>query len=327
MPSSSRRLLSFFVAYSGVYVLGMSCALAQEYPTRPISFIVANPTGTPTDLLARTLAQEVSKAVGQPIIVENKPGANQVIAFEYVAKQAPADGYTWAMVYTTALVTLPLLVKDLRFDPLKDLTPIIGLAEDRLALWTSAKSPWKTFGELVKHAKANPGKLNYGYPSSGIRLTTEALIRSPDLGLSIVNVPYKGSAPYYQAITSGEVHMGLGAVQVAVSQGDMVRILAVTGNTRMQAYPDVPTFTQLGYPYIRGVSYIMSARTGTPKSVIGKVHDAVARTLQQPATRTRLSSLGVEIMGDSSAESASKNQADEARLYAEIAKRIGIQPE
>jgi len=302
-------------------------AFAQDYPNRPITFVVPNAGGTPTDNVARMFASEISKTLGQPIIVENKPGANQAIGAEHVAKLVPADGYTFLVVYQTALVTLPSVAKSLRFDPQKDLVPVMGLARERLALWSSSAQPWKSFGEFVQAAKASPGKLNYGSPSAATRLTMESLIKSPALQLDVVHIPYKGSAPSFQAILSGEVHVGLGALQAAIASGDRVRILAVTGGTRSPQLPNVPTFAELGYPHVQDVKHVLMARAGTPQPIVDKVHAAAAGALQRPEVKARMSALGLEAFPDLTAQAAAKNIQDEFLLFADVARKVGIEPE
>lgn len=150
---------AFLMLVTAACVFGADSTMAQDYPSRPIRFIVPNTPGSSTDFPARIISPAMSKLLGQPIIVENKPGAAQLLGYEYVAKQVPADGYTIAVVTVPALVTLPLTVKNLRFDPLKDLRPIIGLVEQRFLLASSSQESWNTFREMVGYAKANPGKL------------------------------------------------------------------------------------------------------------------------------------------------------------------------
>lgn len=266
----------------------------------------------------------MSKTLGQPIVVENKPGATTIIGYEYVAKQVPADGYTIAAVLVTDLATLPVTVKDLRFDPLKDLPPVIGLAEGRFVMGSAAHLPSKSFNELVANAKANPGKLNYGSASVIGRLSAEAVIRQ--LGLDIVYVPYASGAAYLKGLVAGEVHMGFLAASAARNFGDKFRVLAVTGEQRMPALRDVPTFAELGFPNLRGLSHSLNAPAGIPKAAFDKLHAAASRALQQPAVRAGFQKLQLEIT-EQSAEVANRRAAEEARYLADIARKAGIQPQ
>ncbi len=266
----------------------------------------------------------MSKALGQPIIVENKAGAGQVIGLEYVAKQMPPDGYNIAVVSVSTMAIMPVTVKDLRFDPLRDLPPVIGLVEGRYLLGSSSKLPWRTFAEMVAHARSNPGKLNYGSPSTGVRLPTEAMLRA--LNLNVVHVPYNGGGPYLNALVAEEVHMGLVAESQAVSFGERFRVLAVTGGQRLAALRDVPTFAELGLPQITGLSFSLNVASGTPRSVIDLLYGAASRTLQLPEVKAQFVKILMEVTG-SSPDAAARSLAGEAKVFGDIARDLGLQPQ
>ena len=299
-------------------------AAAQEYPNRPIRLVVPNTPGTIADIFGRALAQEMARTLGQPIVVENRAGANGTIGLEYVIKQLPADGYVFISTAVTALAGLPVTVKELRFDPLKDIPPFIGVAEGPYVFGSPAAAPWKSFAELVAHAKANPGKLNYGSPGTTVRLPMEALVRA--LGVQVVHVPYTGGAPYMQALVANEVQLGLIPESSANTMGERFRALAVTGDSRRPARPDVPTFRELGFPQIRGLAYSLNAPAGTPRAAIEKLHAAASRALKQPELRERMAKMGFEVT-DQTPEVAAAALADEAKFMAEVAQRIGLQPQ
>lgn len=305
-------------------VFNSALVLAQDYPSRPIKLVVANAPGTPLDVLPRILAPEMAKFLGQPVVVENKPGAAQVIGLEHVAKQAPADGYTIASVSVPSLAILPVTVKDLRFDPIKDLPPFVGYAEGRLILGASSKVPWRSFNEMVAAAKASPGKLNYGTSAPTIRLSVEAVFR--DLGLSLTPVPYSSAALLFNAITSGEVHMTMVADSAAVTLGERFRVLAVTGAKRKPPYLNVPTLAELGYPQIPGVSYSLNVRTGTPKNATEKLYAAASKALQQPEVKDRFAKFYLEII-ERGPQAAGSDLAEQGKLFSDIARKIGFQPE
>lgn len=298
--------------------------LAQDYPSRLIKLIIVNAPGTSSDLAARAIAPEMSKVLGQPIVVENKAGANSLIGFEYVAKQEPADGYTMVALNVTSLATLPLIVKDLRFDPTRDLPPIMDISEGRYIFGSAASVPWKSFKELVVHAKANPGKLNYGASSSGTRLPTEALIRA--VGVDVVHVPYSNARSYVQGLVAGDVQMGFVNEQIATSMGGKFRALAVTGERRLPAFNDAPTFAELGVPQIRGISNSLNVRAGTPKHAIDRLHAAASRALQQPEIKAQFAKIRLEIIADTP-EAAARRLAEEAQFFGDIGRKIGIRPE
>src|SRR5262249_27563192 len=155
----------------------------------PIHFIVAQSPGTVPDSVARIMGTAMQRPIGQPLVVENKPGASYAIGLEYVARQSAPDGYTIALSDIPGIAILPLTTKDLHFDPQKDLQSIITLAEGRIVLGTAAKYPWKSFAELVTQAKATPGKLNYGSSGTGSRMQMEAILRGA--GMDVVYIPYK----------------------------------------------------------------------------------------------------------------------------------------
>lgn len=321
MSYRSHLIISLLVAS----VIGMcdeSSVFAQNYPNKIIRIIVPNTPGSTQDILPRIMTAEMSSALGQTIIVENKPGADSRIGYEYVAKEVPADGYTIASVNVTGLASLPFTTKDLRFDPLKDLPPIVGLAESRFALVSSINEPWKTFDELVAYAKANPGKLNYGASVPIVQLPMEELIRN--LGLNIVHVPYPASALFVQALVGGEVQMGIVPEGYSTSLRDKLRTLALTGPRRREPFMDVPTFAELGFPQIPGTSFSLNVRAGTPKAVIDKLYAAASKALQNPAVKAQFEKAQLEIVNESP-EHAANSLSAQGRFFAEITKKVDYQ--
>lgn len=316
-------LRKVFYVFTGIVCAAMAqSAIAQTYPNKPVRFIVPSAPGAAADILARTIAPGMSQILGQPVVVENKTGAGSLIGFEYVAKGVPADGYTGIIAAVTGLAILPVISKDLRFDPLKDLQPVINLAEARLIFGSPSTAPWKTLAELVAHAKANPGKLNHGGSNVTVRFWNDALIR--DLGLNVLYVPYKDSGAYYRGLTANEIQMGFAAESSAISMGDKFRALATTGAQRNPNAKDVPTLAELGHPQIFGVGYALNMPAATPKAALEKLHDAAAKSLQQPDANTRLKNIGLTPDGGSM-DAAVKRLAEEASVLAKIAKATGFQ--
>lgn len=312
------------------FVIMMFCwfapepAVAQDYPSKSIRLVVPDSPGTNSDTIVRILTPGMSKFLGQPIVIENKPGAGQLIGLEYVANQVPADGYTITAVTVQVLATMTLFTKEPRFDPLTDLPPVIGLVETGLFFGSSSKLPWKTFQEMVANARANPGKLNYGAPVSVVRLQMEALIR--ELGLDVIYVPYASAGAYVQGNIAGEVHMGFLGESLALSFGERFRVLAVTGDKRSPLYSKVPTFAELGYPQIRGVATSLNAPARVPKAAIDKLSAAGARALQQPEVKILYEKAKYRILNQSP-EAASKVLMEQAKFFADIARKVGIQPQ
>ena len=319
-----RKCCSLVVLLTAIFLVIAGAAKAQEYPVKLIRYVVPYSAGATLDIVARVTGNELSKVLGQPIIIENRAGADGIIGFEYVAKQVPKDGYTIVIAAVSNLATLPVTVKELRFDPLKDLPPVTSLVEGRYIFGSASTLPWKNFGEFVAHAKANPGRLNYGASSTTVRLHSEALVR--ELGLNVVYIPYKEASAYIPAVGSGQVHMGFMAEGSAISLGDKMRVLATTGTQRRETFRDAPTFAELGLPRVRGVNYSLNVPAGVPKTVMDKLHSGAVKALQQPELKSQMAKIRLDVVGDSP-EVAAKRLADEAQGFADVARMIGLKPE
>lgn len=298
-------------------------AAAQEFPTRPVRLIVPTSPGTGPDVMARAVAPDMSRTLGQPVVVENRPGADSVIAYQYVAKQMPADGYTVAVVNVSNLAILPLVTKNLPFDALRDLPPLIGLAEGRWVFGSSSTLPWNSFGDLVTYLRAHPDKANYGSSAPTTRMQTEILLQ--ELKLSATRIDYAAAANYFIGLVRGDVQMGLIAEGAATTLGDKFRVLAVTGRTRSATFPAAPTFAELGFPQMLGISYSLNVPANLPRGVFDRLYAAARKALQHPDVKSQAATLKVEITADAPAVAA-KKLADEYRLYADVAKKAGIQP-
>jgi len=315
--------MSLALSFTAALGLSPSLARAQDYPNRPIKFVVADGPGTNSDTLGRILGAEMAKTLGQPIVVENRAGASYRIGWEYAAKQ-PGDGYTIALVNIPGLVSLPLISKEWRLDVLKELPPIMGLVEGRVILAVPSSSPIKTWNDLIASAKAQPGKLNFGTSGTISRIPMEALKKT--FGVDIVMVPYKAGAAYVQAVLGGEVQMGILGEQNALTFGDRVRVLAISGNKRNPQWPEVPAFSEIGMPPLVGNYFVLSAPAGTPKHAIEKIYAAGVRALEVPSVRAALAAQRFEVV-PASAELAVKSITEQGRLYSEIGKAAAIQPE
>jgi len=216
------RAFKFTFGILGLFVSFL--AIAQDFPSRPVRLLVAAAAGASADIVARVLAPEMSKPLGKPIVVENRPGAGYVVGLEYVVNQ-PADGYLITLVPLDILASLPVAVKELRFNPLKDIPPFIGLAESRWVLGSSSQLPWKSFGELIAKIRENPGKYNWGATTYLGRLLTEVVLQ--DKGLNAVHIPYAGAAGagFTQALMNGsELQFGMHTEGAAAGGGDRFRV-------------------------------------------------------------------------------------------------------
>lgn len=278
-----------------VFGLWSAAAWPQAYPVKPIRIFVSTGPGAPPDVMARLLGEKLAGSLGQPIIVENRPGASGTIGMNAVAKASP-DGYTlgiFSMGYTTA----PSLVKPMPYDTEKDLSTVTLLAKDSNLLVVPSGSSEKSVADLVAAAKAKPGALKFssGGNSTPAHLSGELFKR--EAGIDITHIPYKTPPAGAAAVLAGEVDMMFGAT-VAVAphiKSGKLRVLATSTPQRIPAYPDVPTLVELGYTnaVISNWSGIV-APAGTPKDVIERLHVEIQKVLAMPETRQRLEGLGVE---------------------------------
>jgi tripartite-type tricarboxylate transporter receptor subunit TctC len=271
-------------------------ALAQPYPSRPIHIVAPFPAGGGYDFLSRLIGQEMSKTFGQPVVVENKSGANGNIGTDAVAKSAP-DGYTLLMGGNSPLALNVALYPKLPYDPQKDFAPIARVATQPNLLAAHPKIPVKSVAELVQYAKANPGKLSYGTAGNGSpqHLAAEQLKRMA--GIDMVHVPYKGAAPNAAALLAGEVSLAFNIILLPLPHVQAGRLtgLAVASSKRSPLAPDLPTMTELGYPIDIDTWYGLLAPAGTPKDVIAKLNAETVRILNLPELKERTRAQGIEL--------------------------------
>ncbi len=299
-------------------------SFAQTFPSKPVRLIAPISPGAASDVVARIVAPELSKNLGQPVVVENRPGADSVVGSEYVALQAPPDGYTIVVSIMGTLASFPILQKDLKFDPLKQLPPFIGLAEGKFTLASSPKHPWTTFAEMTANVKANPGKYNYGVGTALGRILVETFVQ--EMGLKIEYIPYPNVANYLQALATADIQLGLISEQLSIAQGDKVRLLAVTGDQRSKTFPDVPTFRELGFSQIKGLSFTLNAANSVPAPVIQTLYAAASKSLQSAEVKSRFATMRLEVLDDKP-EVAVKKLAEEAKIYSDVARKIGLKPQ
>ena len=318
------RKAARFVVGLVTSVLLAAPVLAQDYPNKPIHFIVPYSAGSPPDVVTRHMATAMGTILGQPSIVENRPGADTIIGFEYVAKSAPADGYTVVIAPMANQAILPLVSRELRFDPIKDLPPFIQFAEGRLVFGTPASNPWKTFGELVAAVKSNSNKYNYGSPSAQLRFPM--LLLMENLGLDLTYVPYATVAPYYIALSVNEVQMGWLSEGSAASLKDKFRVLAVTGDRQSSVFPDAPTFARLGFPQMPSNIFAFSVRVGTPTAIVGKLNAAAVQALHSPDVKAKLAAAQFEMSTDTSQQGAINRLNSVSAVFADVARKVGIKP-
>jgi len=310
-----------------VAVAACNPALGQEFPNRPITIIDTFAAGGNTDFQARLMAPELAKLLGQPVIVENRPGASGAVALEYLVGSLPPDGHAM-LISAPGLFILPLTAKNLKSDPLRELTPISVVSESPLLLASSPQAPWNNFNEFVSTVRANPGKYNFGGSGFGIGMLMVEAVKQR-YGLDIVSIPYKGTAQINAGLLANEVQLVVTVEAAAPTFLERkAKILAVTGGNRVGSLPDVPTFAQLGFPdMLSGTILTLSARATVPAPALRRLHTAIATVMQQQAIRDSLLKARMTPTASASLEAAAKRIGDEVAVLTRIIKAAGIQPQ
>lgn len=284
------------VAIMLVAWVGLSAA--QTYPTRPIRFIAPFAAGGGTDLIARTVAQRLTEALGQSVVVDNRSGANAVIGTDLAAK-APPDGYT-IMIATPTVTVNPSMVKNLPYDAIRDFAPISLVASSPHLLAVHPSLPAKSVKDLVALAKARPGQLTFASGATGGSSHLSAELFSSIAGIKMINVPYRGTGQAVMAIVTGEVSMGFNDVMTNLPQikAGRLRGLAVTSLKRSGAVPELPTIAESGYPgFQSGVWYGVLAPARTPPEIVARLNTELVKIARTPEFLQRLNAEGGEAVG------------------------------
>jgi tripartite-type tricarboxylate transporter receptor subunit TctC len=290
------RIGNFLLVFIALGVAWHGPARGDDYPVRPVRILVAFGAGGSVDLVARLMAQELSKRFGQQVFVENRPGGETVIATEALVHAAP-DGYT-LMMADMALGSTPAVVKNLPYDTLRDIAPtaLIGSLPGVFAV--GVWSPAHTLNEYIETAKSEPGKLNYGSAGVGSMLYLAAELFKSQADVDIQQIPYKSTAEVMLALASGDVSMVIAAAPALISQRDRLRFLAVSNAARLNSLPDVPTFAEAGMPSYDVQNWQgIIAPAGTSPQIVTKLNEAVNEVLAEPEVRARLEKLGVVVSG------------------------------
>ena len=308
----------------GATALMIAAAAAQGYPAKPVKLLVGFPAGGGLDVLARIVGQRVSEQWGQPIIVENKPGAGSNIAGDAVAKSAP-DGYTLLHTNIALMSINPALYSKMSFAPMKDLVPVIQLVNLPLAVMVRADSPFNSMKDLVEFARANPGKLNFGSGGNGGTPHLAMELLNLSYGLKITHIPYKGSSDAVKDLLGGPIDLMCDAISVGLSQikAGKLKALAVTTDIRHPALPDTPTTTEAGYPKFQVTGWQgWVAPAGTQRVLLERVNAEANKAMQEPATRAKLLEQGYLPAGGSIDDFAKQLAADQIK-WAELVKISG----
>src|ERR671914_25933 len=291
-------------------------ASAQAYPTKPIQFIVPFPPGGGNDTVARAIAQQVGPALGQSIVVDNRPGAGGIIGADAAARSAP-DGYTIFLGGVATHAVNPHLHPKLSYDPIKDFAPITLVASAPSVLVVHPSVPARTIAEFAAYARANPGKLNYASNGNGSSSHIAAVLYETNAGVKLTHVPYKGVGPALTDLMSGRIELMFNSIVAILPhiQSGKLRALAVTSKRRSTLLPDVPTLAEAGLPeYEAGSWYGILAPAGTPSAIIERLHKEIVKALKDPEVQKRLSGEGADVIGSTPQEFAAHIKAELARM-------------
>lgn len=301
-----------------------SAAGAQNYPTKPIRFIVSFPPGGSADLMARSVAPHMAEKLGQQIVVENRPGAGGNIGVDAVAKSAP-DGYTIGLAAAGALSVNVSLYPKMPFDPQKDLAPVSALAMIPFLL-VAHPSQADNLKALISAAKQKPGGISYGHGGNGSAMHLSGELLKMMAGIDLVAVPYKGSGPVATDVLGGQVPYGVVDVPSAIAhmKAGRIRAIAVTTKRRIAAAPDVPTMAEAGVPGYESIGWFgVVAPAGTPEPIIERLNKEVRSALEAPEVREKVLATGMEPLTNTPREFAAMIR-DETAKWAKVIKAAGV---
>ena len=299
------------------------CAIAQDYPGKPVRIIVPYPPGSSPDALARILSEQLARRINQAVVVENRPGAGGMIGAKTVSEAAP-DGNTLLM-YTPAWSAAKVFMKKPPIAVPEALEPVTLVGEGRFAFTAAGALPARTFDEMVAHARANPGKLNFATTGLGDSLLYFHAM-TIEKGLKIETVQYKGSAEYVAALIANDVQLAFTpeySMLPHVKEGRL-RVLAVTGETRSKAYPDVKTFNELGLPMVRNNWMGLFAPQGTPAALVQRINADLTALIRSPEVSRRIQDIYFEPVGSSPEQFRRRIEA-EITEWTALARKVGIE--
>ena len=303
-------------------------AAATDWPSRPIKLVVPFPPGSSPDIIARLVGEPLGQALGQPVVVDNRPGAGGNVGTGAVAKAEP-DGYTFLFTIQGPLVTAPLLSKNLSYDPLRDLAPVTLVATSPNVLVVDPKLGAATLADFVRIAKSRPGQLNYGSIGVGSASHLAMELFKTRAGLDIVHVPYQGFPQVVNAILSGQVQCGFMVPGIAIGQirAGKLNALGVTTLGRAGSLPQLPTFVEQGYPGFEAISWqAVLAPAGTPKAIVDRVAGELIRIIKSDGVRAKM--LGQYFSAAGTApEALAGLMKTERERWGRVIKAAGVQPE
>ena len=318
------RTMACAVALSGA-AAAIAQPAANVYPDRTIRIIVTFPPGGPTDIVARAVGQKLTEAWGQPVVVDNRPGAGGNIGTDLVAKSAP-DGYTLVLSNFGPLAISPFVYAKLPYDPVKDLTPITLAATSWFFIVTHPAMPVKSLKEFIALAKAKPDQITFSSSGNASPSHLAGALFQSSAGVKLIHVPYKGGAPAVAAVLGGETQLAIESPPPIVPQvkAGKLRALAAARANRSPLLPDVPTATEAGLAGFEvGSWYGFHAPAGTPKAIIDKLHDAMVKAMNTPELRERFASVGAEMIANTPAQYGAFVQSELVKWGA-VVKATGV---
>jgi tripartite-type tricarboxylate transporter receptor subunit TctC len=321
-----RRQFLQLAAGAAALPLAPLVARAQAYPTKPVRIIVGFVPGGPSDILARLMGQWLSERLGQPFVVENRPGAAANIATEAVVR-APADGYTLLLVPDTAATNATLYDK-LNFNFIRDIAPVAGIVRQPLVMLVNPSVPAKTVPEFIAYAKANPGKINMASPGVGTGPHMAGELFKMLTGVNMVHVPYRGGAPVLTELLAGQVQVAfIGPVaSIGYIRAEKLRPLAVATATRSAALPDLPTIGDFVAGYEASSWFGIGAPVNTPREIVTKLNREINAALADPKLNAQLTDLAAVVLPGSPADFG-KHIADETEKWAKVIRAANIKSE
>jgi tripartite-type tricarboxylate transporter receptor subunit TctC len=297
MHAIPRALAVALVCIVAALVAPHGHAQRADWPARPVRFIVPFPPGGTVDPLARLLGTRLTASLGQQFVVDNRTGGSGSIGTAIAAK-SPADGYTYLFVFDTHAVN-PFLIRNLPFDTVKDFAPVMLVGTSPMAISTLPTKPYRTFEDVMKAAKAKPGSVTYGSVGAGSLGHLSMTLVEQAAGIKLVHVPYKGGGPMTTDVLGGHIELAVGSVALLAPQvsSGRLRAVAVTGDKRSHAMPDVPALAEQGFPGFSALAWWgIFAPAGTPKPVLDRFHAELTKTLSQPDLRKQLTEqLGMDL--------------------------------
>ncbi|MBI2959576.1 MAG: tripartite tricarboxylate transporter substrate binding protein [Betaproteobacteria bacterium] len=327
--AASRPVLVATAVLGAGLALGSGDSAAQSWPTKPIHWVVPFTPGAFTDVAARLVTDKVAARLGQPVIVDNKPGAGGDLGARLVAK-APPDGYTVLLANHPGFTTAPALSKDPGFDPVRDYEAVTGMMKFAMLLAVHPSVPANDLKEFIAYVKSRPGQLNYSTPGVAMPHNLAMVLLKQAAGIDIVHIAYKGGAPATQDLVGGRVQAMFGSWVIVGPhmKSGKVKVVGVSTASRLALAPDIPTIAEQGYPGFDVTSWNgLFAPAGTPAAAVAKLHEATQAVLNTPEVREAVAKLGLETFPIASSAAFSEQVRTEVAKWGKIIRDANIKPE